>query len=385
MKSFTRPVYAAASIVAAAGILAAGLALRPALATDAGASPNTTCSLSTPCKTYKNSGLGAGLQGTNTNSSPFASGLIGNSTKGGTGVSGNSVNGFGVNGQSTNATGVTGTGASFGTFGFSTNGTGVEGQSTNGFGLIGFSSTFVGIEGASSSSVGVLAISESTAPSIEAVGSTGDGVDVFAGAGIGQFVSNSGGNGADLRGSYIGVIGRAPDCSSGSGFPWVATDQNGNNLGWIDCTGTIFAHNYGTFSRTRGGAVATTFTPKSATPTIEDNGTARMVGGVANVALDATFARSIDSRQVYQVMLTPDGDTRGLFVASKSATGFVVREVQGGRSNLSFDYHIYATSLGQAGERMTEMTPAQSAAVMPRAQAVTRKALKADVKTLHSH
>jgi hypothetical protein len=82
-------------------------------------------------------------------------------------------------------------------------------------------------------------------------------------------------------------------------------------------------------------------------------------------------------------MLTPDGDTKGLFVASKSPSGFVVREVQGGHATISFDYHIYATSLGQAGQRMTELTPAQSAAVMPHAPAVTRNAIKATIKTLH--
>src|SRR5690348_2600260 len=107
MKAMTRPVFAAASIVAAAGILAAGLALRPASANDA--TPNTTCASGSPCKTYKNSGLGAGLQGINTNSSPFGSGLIGTATKFGNGVLGSSVNGFGVNGSSTNATGVSGT------------------------------------------------------------------------------------------------------------------------------------------------------------------------------------------------------------------------------------------------------------------------------------
>lgn len=383
MKSSIRPVYAAASIAAAAGILAAGLALKPAFAVSGSLSPDTACNSSSPCKTYKNSGLGAGLQGINTNNSPFGSALIGTATKFGSGVSGTSVGGFGVNGTSTNATGVSGTGASFGTFGFSTNGDGVEGQSTNSAGVVGFSSNWVGIQGASSSSVGVLAIGSSAA-ALEAVGSTGDGVDIFAGASVGAYISNSGGAGADINGSSFGAVVRAPDCNT-PGYPWVATDQVGNNLGWIDCTGTIFAHNYGTFSRTRGGAVVTTFTPKSATPTIEDNGTAKLVGGVAAVSLDATFARSIDSRQTYQVMLTPDGDTRGLFIASKSPSGFVVREVQGGRGTLSFDYHIYATSLGQAGQRMTELTPAQSAAMMPHAQVVTRKALKATIKTLHPH
>src|SRR5438132_8315074 len=122
MKSATRPVFAAASIVAAAGILAAGIALMPAFATSGSVVPDTSCNSSSPCVTDKNSGLGAGLKGVNTNSSPFGSGLIGSATKYGTGVSGTSVKGFGINGTSTNATGVSGTGATWGAFGYSTSG-----------------------------------------------------------------------------------------------------------------------------------------------------------------------------------------------------------------------------------------------------------------------
>ena len=57
-----------------------------------------------------------------------------------------------------------------------------------------------------------------------------------------------------------------------------------------------------------------------------------------------------------------DGDTRGLYVASKSATAFVVREVQGGRGNFGFDYHIYASEIGHAGERMTMVSGSSLAA-----------------------
>src|SRR5262249_41115941 len=105
---------------------------------------------------------------------------------------------------------------------------------------------------------------------------------------------------------------------------------------------------------------------------------------IATVSLNPTFARAIDAHQAYQVMLTPDGDTRGLFVASKSPNGFVVREVQGGRGTLDFDYHIYAVAFGQAGQHMTEMTRSQAAQVMPHAPAVARNFAKPSLpKTLH--
>jgi hypothetical protein len=85
-------------------------------------------------------------------------------------------------------------------------------------------------------------------------------------------------------------------------------------------------------------------------------------------------------------MLTPDGDTRGLYVARKSATSFVVREVQGGQGTLAFDYHIYAAGLGQAGERMTEMSPSQAAMRMPHAPYIAPKRHAAPVlKVRPSH
>jgi hypothetical protein len=44
----------------------------------------------------------------------------------------------------------------------------------------------------------------------------------------------------------------------------------------------------------------------------------------------------------YHVFLTPEGDSRGLYVSSKSATGFTVNEQQGGASSLGFSYRVGA-------------------------------------------
>jgi hypothetical protein len=75
------------------------------------------------------------------------------------------------------------------------------------------------------------------------------------------------------------------------------------------------------------------------------------------VRLDPAFAASIDPRVAYRVFVTPDGDTpHGLFVAAKTAVGFIVREAQNGRSAVSFDYRVVATALGRANERMGTTT-----------------------------
>ena len=89
---------------------------------------------------------------------------------------------------------------------------------------------------------------------------------------------------------------------------------------------------------------------------MEDTGTAQLERGSA-MRLDPTFASSIEPGISYRVFVTPNGDMRGLFVAAKTAGGFIVREAQAGRSTVSFDYRIVATALGESGQRMAEMAP----------------------------
>jgi hypothetical protein len=77
-----------------------------------------------------------------------------------------------------------------------------------------------------------------------------------------------------------------------------------------------------------------------------------MVAGVARVALDDDFASTIDRSTPYHVFLTPLGDTRGLYVSRKTASGFEVRESQGGRSSVDFDYRIVARPLDAKSDRL---------------------------------
>jgi hypothetical protein len=93
------------------------------------------------------------------------------------------------------------------------------------------------------------------------------------------------------------------------------------------------------------------YAAESATATIEDVGTARIVGGVANVRIDPAFASVTDHRWYY-VFLTPLGDTRGLYVSTKTASAFQVRETEHGRSTLEFDYRIVAHPLDAENDRL---------------------------------
>lgn len=355
-KSWITPLSVAA-LVAASGILAGGMALRPALASGGqitiGPFTVTTCTSNSPCKQYNNNGSGAALEG----KTGKGTGLIGMATGKGEGVLGVSTSGKAVDGQAS--------GSGTGVNGFSENSDGVAGGSTNGNGVSAISfggdgvygqadggSSFDGVLGSSSGAgFGMLGISYTANPAIYAEAGTGDALYANADGGIAVHGFNANGNGSDISGSYIGDLARTP---TGVGFPIVATDEVGNDLFFIDSAGDVFYHGtLNTFAKTHNGQNASAFETKAAIPSEDDWGSAQLVNGMTVVHLDSTFAQTLDPRQVYQVMLTPDADTRGLFVAAKSPTSFVVREVQGGHGTFAFDYHVYAVPLGQAGQRMS--------------------------------
>jgi hypothetical protein len=119
----------------------------------------------------------------------------------------------------------------------------------------------------------------------------------------------------------------------------------------LDCTGTITGGPaIESKHRNAFGQRVLAYAPESATETIEDVGTAQMVG-TANVRLDPAFA-AITDRRWYYVFLTPLGDTRGLYVSLKAASAFQVREVECGRSTLNFDYRIVAHPIDATNDRL---------------------------------
>ena len=134
----------------------------------------------------------------------------------------------------------------------------------------------------------------------------------------------------------------------GDSYEEFYTDSSGD--GYFD--GAVYAEGfeYGVRinNRTRVGA-SVALAPRA---TIEDAGTARMTGGVGVVRFDPDFARTLDLRSGYQVFLTPDGDTRGLYVAQKYEAGFIVRENEHGRSTVDFDYRILAHPIGASEARL---------------------------------
>jgi hypothetical protein len=280
------------------------------------------------------SGPRQGVSGTGGGVGVYGSGStygVQGATSGGVGVYGSSSQYIGIEGDGPAYIGMYATGGNYANFGFSNAGLG-------GFFESGSSR---GLEGSSSSGTGVYAQS-----------STSFALEAHTGSGLGAYVTTGNGNGADVTGTYIGLVARS------STFPLVLTDAAGNNLFYVTGAGNVYYHGtLNNFARTSTGVEATAYSPQSTRPAIEDTGTARLVDGRAIVMLDPAFARAIETQRPYQIFLTPGGDTRGLYVASKSPSQFVVREVQGGRGTFLFDYHIYATAFGKAAEHMRIVQP----------------------------
>jgi hypothetical protein len=215
------------------------------------------------------------------------------------------------------------TGSGHGIFGKSSNGYGVEGESTGSgsVGVYGESATIgsYGVYGKSDSYVGVFAEANSN----------------YAkhGFALAAFGDNSK---TALFDAYN---------AGTSGSCVIDADAN------LTCTGKIGAASVRERHRSSSGQHVLTYAAQSATATVEDVGTARMIGGVVNVQIDPAFASVMDHKWYY-VFLTPLGDTRGLYVSMKALKGFQVRETDHGRSSLEFDYRIVAHPLDADNDRL---------------------------------
>jgi hypothetical protein len=87
-------------------------------------------------------------------------------------------------------------------------------------------------------------------------------------------------------------------------------------------------------------------------------------------AARSAFAGTVSETADYHVILTPNADSRGLYVINKTLTSFVVRESGGGTSSLSFDYRIVAKRRGFETPRLVDVTERYNTEM--RAASITR-------------
>ncbi|MGA9354389.1 MAG: DNRLRE domain-containing protein [Terriglobales bacterium] len=136
---------------------------------------------------------------------------------------------------------------------------------------------------------------------------------------------------------------------------------NGSNFGGacdidvkgdLACTGKVSS-----VAKVDGGArEVSLFAMQSAENWFEDFGSATLANGMATVALDPTFAQTVNTAMEYHVFVTPNGDCKGLYISKKSAGSFEVRELAAGESNVNFDYRIVARRQGFENVRLTDVT-----------------------------
>lgn len=88
----------------------------------------------------------------------------------------------------------------------------------------------------------------------------------------------------------------------------------------------------------------------------EDFGSGHLESGVGRIALEHTFAQTVNTVSEYHVFLTPKGDCRGLYVDRETAAVLKVHELGGVQSNVDFDYRIVALRRGYENVRLEDET-----------------------------
>jgi hypothetical protein len=310
------------------------------------------------------SSVGYGVEGSSTASSGVVAGVVGTAaSSSGVGVmgiessaSGESATGVEGIASSSSGYGVTGTSANVGVYG-STSGTnptnyGVEGFATWTSGA--FEDFGAGVYGNMTGSSTTGAGSAGVWGDTNQASSDDFGLYFFAVEGsaedsvAGYFVNNSnefstlslrneGTGGTDAK--VLVAEGRSGKCSM---------DTGGN----VNCTGKVGAD----APADDGSRRVSLYAVQSPENWFEDFGSGVLRNGAMTVPLDPTFASTVNTAIDYHVFLTPRGECAGLYVANLTPSGFEVRELHHGSTNVAFDYRIVAKRAGYENQRLEDVT-----------------------------
>lgn len=342
---------------------------------------------------------GVGVQGQNDGD---GRGVVGSNTSTGFGVIGfSNLTGVGVQGQNDGAgRGVAGynTSTGFGVIGFGTStgvgvqgqhdgagnavvginsstGTGVSGSSADGIGVFGTSTTFDGVRGeVTNDRNGVIGINrgangngvygmadQANSYGVRARNTNIAGVGLLAYSGsTANFLSGSGSSSTGLK---YGVYGKATDAIAdpadgtiGSAGGYFSNGHNGYAAvaAWVDPVGN--GDDNQNFKIIGTGVVSTIvkdvnenpvimYAPEAPESFFQDYGIGKLTNGTAIIRLDPNLSKNIrvDSTHPMKVFVQLEGDCNGVYVTNKSANEFTVRELQKGKSNVSFSWSIVAT------------------------------------------
>jgi hypothetical protein len=349
-------------VFAALGLIAS-LAFAGAAAADPGTTTN--CSRVAACAFFINSGSGPGLFG----KSAHAAGVLGISSDANGSDFRGAVTGIALGLGGT--TGVYGQGAAIGVLGKGDLGligvglrAGVYGLSklpataqpfNTGYGVVGFGRG--GVEGFGAALPGLLGLNFT--------GGTPNAYGMLAFGPLSAGTLSEGAIGlialATPTGAGTGLIPSALQLEASTGVATLmrGIGATGHSVVSLDATGNLILA--GTLTQTgspnlttRGtdGSTTVAFGMRTTQPAIEDTGEAQLQNGTAYVALERAFAATIDRNHPYLAFVVPEGDTHGLYVATRTQNGFTIRENDGGHSNVAFAYRIVAKPYDAASERL---------------------------------
>jgi hypothetical protein len=193
-----------------------------------------------------------------------------------------------------------------------------------------------------------------------------------------------GDTGGAAESNFVGVVGTADDNSAGNFFnnsPGDATLFLGNNSksetatvliakgdnvgglctidvsGNLACNGNLSGANLSAVVSAEGGArKVALYAMQSPENWFEDFGSGALTNGAATITFDPAFTQTVNTGTEYHVFLTPNGDSKGLYVSEKTVTSFEVREQGGGASSVAFDYRIVAKRVGYEKIRLADVT-----------------------------
>ncbi len=94
------------------------------------------------------------------------------------------------------------------------------------------------------------------------------------------------------------------------------------------------------------------FSPEAPEILFEDYGTGQLVNGKTTINLDPLLSSIIhvSKNHPLKVFIQLEGDCNGVYVTNKSANSFTVVELNGGKSNVPFSWHIVANRADTKGQ-----------------------------------
>jgi hypothetical protein len=143
-------------------------------------------------------------------------------------------------------------------------------------------------------------------------------------------------NGTDYFGGYFD--GNQDNSGGSQDYAYVGIRTGGTNYKIIG------GGNVSTIVNDRQGNKRVLFAPEAPEILFEDYGTGQLVNGTAHIDIDPILSDVIhvSSDHPLKVFIQLEGDCNGVYVTNKTAEGFTVKELNQGRSNVPFSWHIVA-------------------------------------------